>query len=129
MKIFIAEIYYERTSNYISTDLLDLIWSITVSIFAIGGMLGGYSGGFIADWCGRKCGLLLNNSIAILGATLMSSSQLFKSFECLIIGRFFIGINCGLNTHLVPMYLSEIAPMNLRGALGKFFSNIFDPFL
>lgn len=48
----------------------------------------------------------------------MSSSQLFRSIECLIIGRFFIGINCGLNTHLVPMYLSEIAPMNLRGALG-----------
>ena len=66
----------------------------------------------------RKCGLLLNNAIAIFGATLMSSSQLFRSIECLIIGRFFIGINCGLNTHLVPMYLSEIAPMNLRGALG-----------
>lgn len=61
---------------------------------------------------------MLNNAIAIFGATLMSSSQLFRSIECLIIGRFFIGINCGLNTHLVPMYLSEIAPMNLRGALG-----------
>lgn len=115
---FIHDIYRERTGQYISQELLDLIWSITVSIFAIGGMIGGLSGGTIADWCGRKCGLLLNNAIAILGATLMSSSRLFKSVECLIIGRFFIGLNCGLNTHLVPMYLSEIAPMNLRGALG-----------
>lgn len=72
----------------------------------------------ITDTKYRKCGLLLNNAIAIFGATLMSSSQLFRSIECLIIGRFFIGINCGLNTCLVPMYLSEIAPMNLRGALG-----------
>ena len=118
LTMFIGEIYRERTGQFISTELLDLIWSITVSIFAIGGMIGGLSGGTIADWCGRKCGLLLNNAIAILGATLMSSSRLFKSVECLIIGRFFIGLNCGLNTHLVPMYLSEIAPMNLRGALG-----------
>lgn len=50
----------------------------------------------------------------------MSSSQLFKSIECLILGRFFIGLNCGTNTALVPMYLSEIAPISLRGALGKF---------
>ncbi|RWS03998.1 glucose transporter type 1-like protein, partial [Dinothrombium tinctorium] len=81
-------------------------------------MIGGIGGGAIADWCGRKCGLLLNNAIAILGATLMSSSQLFRSIECLILGRFFIGLNCGINTALVPMYLSEIAPMTLRGALG-----------
>lgn len=51
----------------------------------------------------RKCGLLFNNAIAILGATLMSSSHLFRSIECLIIGRFFIGLSCGLNTALVPM--------------------------
>ncbi|KAL1457040.1 hypothetical protein WDU94_001716 [Cyamophila willieti] len=36
----------------------------------------------------------------------------------LFIGRFVIGINCGLNTSLVPMYISEIAPLNLRGGLG-----------
>ena len=51
----------------------------------------------------RKCGLLLNNAIAILGATLMSSSHLFRSVECLFMGRFAIGLSCGLNTALVPM--------------------------
>ncbi|KAI1289961.1 Glucose transporter type 1 [Halotydeus destructor] len=115
---FIADIYRNRTGQWITEERRDTIWSITVSIFAVGGMIGGISGGGIANWCGRKCGLLLNNAIAMLGATLMSSSQLFNSIECLIMGRFFIGLNCGLNTALVPMYLSEIAPMTLRGALG-----------
>lgn len=115
---FIADVYKTRTGKYMSEQLLTLVWSVTVSIFAIGGMVGGISGGAIADYCGRKCGLLLNNAIAILGATLMSSSHLFRSIECLIMGRFFIGLSCGLNTALVPMYLSEIAPMTLRGALG-----------
>ncbi|XP_053213492.1 glucose transporter type 1-like isoform X3 [Panonychus citri] len=115
---FIDGVYKDRTGNYLSQELSDFLWSLTVSIFAVGGMFGGISGGLIADWCGRKCGLLLNNAIAILGATLMSSSQLFKSIECLIAGRFFIGLNCGISTTLVPMYLSEIAPISLRGALG-----------
>lgn len=115
---FIANVYKSRTGDWISEELRDFIWSITVSVFAIGGMLGGILAPTVANWCGRKTGLILNNTVAVLGVTLMSSSQLAQSIECLIFGRFFIGLNCGLNTALVPMYLSEIATVNLRGALG-----------
>lgn len=115
---FIANVYKNRTGNWISEELRDIIWSITVSVFAIGGMIGGIVAPIVANWCGRKTGLVLNNTVAILGITLMSSSQLSQSIECLIIGRFFIGLNCGLNTALVPMYLSEISTVRLRGALG-----------
>jgi len=34
-------------------ELLALLWSVTVSVFAVGGMIGGISGGAIADYCGR----------------------------------------------------------------------------
>lgn len=115
---FIADIYKSRTGNYISEELRDIIWSLTVSVFAVGGMIGGIFAPMVANWCGRKTGLVLNNTVAVLGVTLMSSSQLSQSIECLIIGRFFIGLNCGLNTALVPMYLTEIATISLRGALG-----------
>lgn len=116
---FIANVYKQRTGQWISEELIDLIWSVTVSIFAVGGMLGGLLAPAVANWCGRKTGLVLNNTVAVLGVTLMSSSQLSQSIECLIIGRFFIGLNCGLNTALVPMYLTEIATVKLRGALGS----------
>lgn len=115
---FIANIYKNRTGFWITEELRDIIWSLTVSIFAVGGMLGGLVAPIMANWCGRKTGLVLNNTIAILGVTLMSSAQLSQSIECLIVGRFFIGLNCGLSTALVPMYLTEIATVNIRGALG-----------
>ena len=48
----------------------------------------------------------------------MGCSKFLESYELLILGRYLIGINCGLNTSLVPMYISEIAPLTLRGGLG-----------
>lgn len=48
----------------------------------------------------------------------MGFTKMSHSYEMLFLGRFIIGVNCGLNTSLVPMYISEIAPLNLRGGLG-----------
>ena len=36
----------------------------------------------------------------------------------LILGRFIIGVYCGLTTGFVPMYVGEVSPTELRGALG-----------
>ncbi|KAF8787868.1 Glucose transporter type 1 like protein [Argiope bruennichi] len=115
---FITSVHFARTGNHISDDNRDLIWSIAVSIFAIGGMVGGITGGTIATKFGRKGGLLLNNIMGVAGAALMTFSKACGSYEMLILGRLAIGFNCGLNTALVPMYLSEISPVTLRGGLG-----------
>lgn len=56
--------------------------------------------------------------LGIVGACLMGCTKIAHSYEMLFFGRFIIGVNCGLNTSLVPMYISEIAPLNLRGGLG-----------
>lgn len=114
---YLATVYRNRTGRWMTEELRDIIWSMVVCVFAIGGMIGGLLAPLAANWCGRKTGLVLNNTIAVLGLTLMSSSEMLQSIECLVAGRFFIGLNCGLNTALVPMYLAEIASINIRGAL------------
>lgn len=45
---------------------------------------------------------------------------MLSSVELLLLGRFLVGIASGLTTGCLPMYLSEIAPLALRGTLGVF---------
>ncbi|XP_043273237.1 solute carrier family 2, facilitated glucose transporter member 1-like isoform X2 [Venturia canescens] len=94
------------------------IWSIAVAIFCVGGMIGGSLVGVIADKLGRKGGLLWINVLVVVAVVLEGFSRMAKSFEMIILGRFIIGINAGCNAGLAPMYLAEISPMHLRGAVG-----------
>ena len=64
--------------------------------------------------------MLMSNVLAFLAAVLMGFSKMALSFEMLILGRFIIGLYSGLTTGFVPMYVGEVSPTALRGALGTF---------
>lgn len=48
----------------------------------------------------------------------MAVSSPLLSWEVLLAGRLVAGVTAGLNTVLVPLYVSEVAPVGLRGGLG-----------
>jgi MFS family permease len=50
---FMKDVYKSRYGEDIQDDSVKLLYSLAVSIFAIGGMLGGFCGGMIANRFGR----------------------------------------------------------------------------
>ena len=79
--------------------------------------MGGSLVGFISSKLGRKGGLLLNNVLVLIATLLLGLAKTANSYHMLIAGRLVIGINSGLNAGLAPMYLAEISPTALRGAV------------
>ena len=53
-----------------------------------------------------------------LNLNLNIMSKFIRSYETLMAGRFVAGLFCGLFSGLVPMYLNELAPINLKGLAG-----------
>ncbi|XP_062049068.1 solute carrier family 2, facilitated glucose transporter member 5 [Lepus europaeus] len=118
MRQFYNDTYYDRTGELIDEFPLTLLWSVTVSMFPFGGFVGSLLVGPLVNKFGRKGALLFNNVFSIVPAILMGCSEVARSFELIIVSRLLVGICAGVSSNVVPMYLGELAPKNLRGALG-----------
>ncbi|KAL3861432.1 hypothetical protein ACJMK2_007466 [Sinanodonta woodiana] len=101
-------------------NFLDLMWSITVAIFVLFGMFGAFVSGKIADFFGRKRGMIIITFLMFLAAVFGAIPKAVKSPECLIVSRAFVGLHCGINISLASLYLAEISPRKIRGAVGTF---------
>ncbi|XP_030581304.1 solute carrier family 2 member 15a [Archocentrus centrarchus] len=118
IKDFFNKTAVRRDGAGLSEEALTLIYSLTVSVFAIGGLLGSLIVGMLVTRFGRK-GTVVNTTVLVfIAGLLMGFSRICGSPEMIIIGRFITGIHSGISLSVVPMYLGEIAPKNLRGFLG-----------
>ncbi|XP_029288653.1 LOW QUALITY PROTEIN: solute carrier family 2, facilitated glucose transporter member 1 [Cottoperca gobio] len=115
---FINETWSERYQEPISKSSLTAVWSIAVSIFSVGGIFGSFSVGLFLNRFGRRNSMLMANVLAFIAAILMGFSKMASSWEMLIAGRFVVGLYSGLSTGFVPIYVGEVSPTALRGALG-----------
>uniref|UniRef100_A0A3P9JGN8 Solute carrier family 2 member 1a n=1 Tax=Oryzias latipes TaxID=8090 RepID=A0A3P9JGN8_ORYLA len=115
---FYNETWSSRFSEPISQSALTALWSVSVAIFSVGGMLGSFSVGLFVNRFGRRNSMLMASVLPFIAAAFMGFSKLAASFEMLIVGRFIVGLHSGLSTGFVPMYVEEISPTSLRGAMG-----------
>ncbi|XP_061348418.1 sugar transporter ERD6-like 5 isoform X2 [Gastrolobium bilobum] len=87
-------------------------FSLFGSILTIGAMIGAIGSGKIADYAGRRVAMGFSEVFCILGWLTITFSKVAWS---LYVGRLLVGCGIGLLSYVVPVYIAEITPKNLRG--------------
>ncbi|XP_075072374.1 solute carrier family 2, facilitated glucose transporter member 9-like [Mixophyes fleayi] len=118
IKAFYNATWYQRYGQPLEQSPLTILYSLTVSVFAMGGLLGSLFVGVLVSRFGRKGTIIKSSPLVFIAAAMMGFSRILTSPEMIIIGRFITGIHSGISLSVVPMYLGEISPKNLRGFLG-----------
>ncbi|KAI0764293.1 AmMst-1 [Trametes elegans] len=88
--------------------------SLVVSILSAGTFIGALAGAPAADFLGRRISIMLTCIVFCLGVALQTGAPGLATF---VVGRFFAGLGVGFISTLIPMYQSECAPRQIRGAL------------
>ncbi|PON85529.1 Sugar/inositol transporter [Trema orientale] len=87
-------------------------FSVFGSIQSIGAMFGALGSGKLADIIGRKGAMGVSDIICITGWLAIAFA---KGAWWLDVGRFLVGCGIGLISYVVPIYIAEITPKNVRG--------------
>ncbi|CAH1790249.1 unnamed protein product [Owenia fusiformis] len=85
------------------------------SLMSIGGVLGSPFVAFVMEKYGRKRALIFTSIPFICGWSFISAGMNVTTFY---IGRILCGMGCGMIMSCTPVYISEMAPKEIRGALG-----------
>ncbi|XP_053160490.1 solute carrier family 2, facilitated glucose transporter member 2 [Hemicordylus capensis] len=113
----------DSNGSYIMEQLYEnptivTLWSLSVAMFAVGGMITSFTVGWVGENMGRIKAMLIVNVLAISGNLFLGLAKFGPAHILIIIGRALTGLHCGFSSGLCPLYVGEIAPTALRGAMG-----------
>ena len=84
------------------------------SILELGAWLGTIYSGFLAEIISRKYAIIVNTCIFIIGVVVQCTAQ-SAGHNAILGGRFVVGMGVGSLSMIVPMYVAECSPPELRG--------------
>lgn len=87
---------------------------ILTAMIELGAFLGAMNQGWIADKISRKWSIFVAVWIFVFGSALQTGAM---NFPMLVGARFVGGIGVGMLAMVAPLYISEIAPPEIRGTL------------
>jgi major inositol transporter-like SP family MFS transporter len=87
---------------------------VVTSSLLMGAAFGAIIGGRIADGWGRRKTIILLSVLFFIGALTCVFSP---NFEVMVVGRFVLGLAVGGASTVVPVFLAEMAPFEIRGSL------------
>jgi len=85
-----------------------------VSILSAGTFFGALLSAPIADFLGRRMGMIFNTGVFTIGVILQTAATAIPMF---VAGRFFAGLGVGLLSATIPLYQSETSPKWIRGSI------------
>ncbi|OJD32302.1 monosaccharide transporter [Diplodia corticola] len=88
--------------------------SLITSILSCGTFFGALFAGSLADWIGRRNTVVSGCGVFMLGVILQVAST---TIGLLVGGRLIAGIGVGFVSAVIILYMSEIAPKSVRGAI------------
>ena len=101
------------------TNIDDSFMTLTTSLVPAGAAVGAFVISNIAKRIGRRNAMFVTDAVAILGVVI----TLIGSPYCLLIGRLISGLIVGFNSSLIPLYISEVSPAEIRGVTGSFMNS------
>ena len=90
---------------------------LIVSLTQLGAFVGALATGKLSDLYGRKSMILIADVMFTAGAVIM---MIAPTPAILMIGRVIVGLGVGVASMLVPVYLSELSPDQIRGTVVAF---------
>ena len=91
--------------------------SLIVSILSCGTFFGALIAGDLADWMGRKWTVIAGCVIYAIGVVIQMVTSYSAALGPIVAGRLIAGVGVGFVSAIVILYMSEIAPRKVRGAL------------
>ncbi|CAN6463401.1 unnamed protein product [Victoria cruziana] len=115
---FFPSVYRKMHQNAASTNQYckfdsQLLTMFTSSLY-LAGLVASFFASSITRMFGRKVSMVSGGITFLIGAAINGAAM---NVAMLIIGRILLGIGVGFANQSVPVYLSEMAPAKLRGAL------------
>lgn len=85
-----------------------------VAVVPLGALFGAMGSGLCAQHFGRRRSLMYTALVFLIGTL---TAAFAPNVHWIITGRLFMGLAIGVSAMVAPMYLSEISPANIRGAI------------
>lgn len=87
------------------------------SILELGAWTGTLYSGFLAEIISRKYAIMVNTAIFMIGVVVQCTATTSAGHNSILGGRFITGMGVGSLSMIVPMYVAECAPPEMRGLL------------
>ena len=103
-----AEPYMKAMGAYSDGQISHIVGAVL-----LGGIVASLTAGMLADWLGRKRMIVISAAMFLVAIPIVSLS--LGSFYVLYAGRVLQGMSAGYMAVVMPMYLTETLPADIRG--------------